>query len=312
MIHISTAMEAVGFLVPDRQTSDVIYKAVGYALKQDIGRVQLPADKLYPLYDALAMSARQARLDVEILSRMVGLYMFGAQLRRELMSVPHACYKMISDLETGQHKNWKTVQNELAVMSGLLPLCFHALNWPASKVLWAADAMGASERDCGGFGVVCSPASSYELGEVLANSHVFGRTIAQLDGRLSGLKDPSKEIHPTIPFCLIPSQITDQSRWVPVSAGRWKYRDHITLGEARGVRKVGEILLSCTAAHALTHVVLQDNQAAAGGLTKGRSPSWALNFICRRKAAASLAGYLRLILPWMETSRMPADILSRS
>ncbi len=56
---------------------------------------------------------------------------------------------------------------------------------------------------------------------------------------------------------------------------------------------------------------LQDNAAVAGSFHKGRSPSPSLNYVLRRKASRCIAGTLRIILPWVETIRMPADYLSR-
>ena len=63
--------------------------------------------------------------------------------------------------------------------------------------------------------------------------------------------------------------------------------------------------------HRSTAVTLQDNRPTSGALTKGRSPSFPLNLICRQKAAACLAAQLRLIVPWCETSKQPADWVSR-
>ena len=51
--------------------------------------------------------------------------------------------------------------------------------------------------------------------------------------------------------------------------------------------------------------------ATAGCMAKGRSPSPALNYLCRQRAAATLAARVTLVLPWTETSRMPADGVSR-
>jgi hypothetical protein len=61
------------------------------------------------------------------------------------------------------------------------------------------------------------------------------------------------------------------------------------------------------------HVVisLQDNQPCAGSMSKGRSPSPALNYLLRRKAALCLTAAFKTFLPWVESIKMPADYLSR-
>jgi len=46
-------------------------------------------------------------------------------------------------------------------------------------------------------------------------------------------------------------------------------------------------------------------------MNKGRSTAPAVNYLCRRKAANTLAGFFQLLLPWVESAKMPADSLSR-
>ena len=58
-------------------------------------------------------------------------------------------------------------------------------------------------------------------------------------------------------------------------------------------------------------VSLQDNMAVAGAYAKGRSGALALNFLARRRAARTLAGGIRDYLPWVETTKQPADETSR-
>ena len=116
----------------------------------------------------------------------------------------------------------------------------------------------------------------------------------------------------TIPFTRLPAKLFDGSTvWRTVTHGRWAYPSHITLGEMRTVVKLARILAMTKSAHRSVAVSLQDNQPCAGATGKGRSASFGLNVLLRQKAAATLASRIRLILPWVESGRQPADDISR-
>ena len=118
-------------------------------------------------------------------------------------------------------------------------------------------------------------------------------------------------MNPTIPFSPLPDDVFDLDHWHEILKGRWNVADHITLGEGRAVVKLLDIISQCINFHRLKVVSLEDNRPVSGSMAKGRSAAGALNFLCRRKAARTLAASLRILLPWVETKRMPADDLSR-
>lgn len=180
-----------------------------------------------------------------------------------------------------------------------------------SDVVWASDAQGAGEGDLGGYGVVCTKVSDDELRALRESSETLGRSVARLDGTLSGVKNPYKPLVPTVPYSLLPDSLFQLDRWCEVEAGRWSFHDHITLGELRGVLKIVERLAANVGAHGKVHFSLQDNQVCAATMSKGRSASWPIMFLLRKKASLCLASALRLILPWVESKRMPADEISR-
>ena len=99
--------------------------------------------------------------------------------------------------------------------------------------------------------------------------------------------------------------------WRPLLWGRWAVADHITLGDSRTVVKLLALLASDFNWHRSRIISLQDNRPTAGALTKGRSAAPALNLLCRQKAAYGLAAQIQVLLPWVESSKMPADDLSR-
>ena len=72
-----------------------------------------------------------------------------------------------------------------------------------------------------------------------------------------------------------------------------------------------EALAARGGAHRHRTQSMEDNMPVAYSFEKGRSPAWALDFLLRRRCAFSAAAEIMLTLPWVETSRMPADGLSR-
>ena len=78
------------------------------------------------------------------------------------------------------------------------------------------------------------------------------------------------------------------------------------LGEARAVNRRLDLMLLCGETE-VKSVSLQDNMAVAGAYAKGRSGAVPLNFQARKRAACTLTGGIRDLLPWVETSKQPAD-----
>ena len=168
-----------------------------------------------------------------------------------------------------------------------------------------------SEADCGGFGITAKDVSPSVIEEAYERGVQVGFTVPRLSGDLTGVRNPSKRLLPSKPFTLLPSALVDPEGWVDVAAGRWKYSDHITLGEGRAVIRLLDILTRSIRFHRAKVVSLQDNRGVSGSMGKGKSPSGPLNYLLRRKAARCLAAQLYTLLPWVESCRMPADALSR-
>jgi hypothetical protein len=196
-------------------------------------------------------------------------------------------------------------------MGRAVPFMLASLGAPIMNTIFATDAMGANDTDNGGFGLVAKDVAPemaekcYELGKVVSH------TVATLSGGFEGLKYPMKSINATVPFSTLPPELFDKPGWELLGRGRWEYSDHITLGEARAVYKLAHALAGDPRAHHHKILTLQDNAPCAGAMNKGRSQAPALNYIIRRKAAMCLLGSFTLILPWIQTTLMPADEASR-
>ena len=150
---------------------------------------------------------------------------------------------------------------------------------PIWQVCFGTDAMGASELDRGGYSIVGTELEPHEVDSLLRVGESSGFAIARLDSEY-----PTRPLEPTIPFTSLPHSLFDDSRWLPVEAGRWRCGDHITLGESRTVLKLVQRLGGWPALHGDSFFSLQDHRPTAGAMAKGRSASFALNRILRMKA----------------------------
>ena len=119
--------------------------------------------------------------------------------------------------------------------------------------------MGANLDDCGGFGIVARRVSREMVERIFCEGAALGRSVVKLDGSSAGWKYPQRRSAATIPFTLLPGTLFEESEWLPISAGRWRFADHITLGEGRAALMVLELLASEVLAH--NHLVFsfEDN-----------------------------------------------------
>ena len=182
---------------------------------------------------------------------------------------------------------------------------------PLAPVLFASDAQGSNDDDFGGWGVVARNISPSEAATVFQMGARPGRSVVKLSGDFAGLRRPEESVPRNIPFSQLPRSIIEADDWVILDHDRWRFEDHVTLGECRAMNKVVEVVASEGTCHGHRICSLQDNAAAAGAFRKGRSPGPAVNYLLRRRCALSLAARLQFMLPWTQTDIMPADEVSR-
>lgn len=308
--HITGGLERIGFQVTQQFRANQLEKVVGYEIVQSPATFRLPVKKMALLREALVGLAGQACVHIDILRSLVGIWIFGALLRRELLSIPHVVFHFMEENEGKVVEWWHSARLEVRAMGFVTGLMECSVGSPIWQVCFGTDAMGASELDHGGYGIVGTELEPHEVDSLLRVGESPGFAIARLDS-VGGSKYPTRPLEPTIPFTLLPHSLFDDSRWLPVEAGRWRCGDHITLGESRTVLKLVQRLGGWPALHGYSFFSLQDNRPTAGAMAKGRSASFALNRILRMKAGNIVAANLRLFLPWVESARQPADALSR-
>jgi len=206
---------------------------------------------------------------------------------------------------------WYSVRTELIAMAQSIPLMVHHAGRPYGPLLFASDAKGSDEHDNGSYGIAVTNLLKGETHLIQTLGEAPSYSIARVNGDLSGLCQRVAPLNPTIPRSRLPASFTTASRWRPCLFGYWDFADHITLGEARTVVKLMRLIVSFGSLHQHIHPSLQDNFPVACVWAKGRSSSWALNRVARQASGLGLAAGIRMVLPWVESERQPADGISR-
>ena len=178
----------------------------------------------------------------------------------------------------------------------------------------AADAEGPNEVDAGGFGVVGTLVDPELAEATYMKSHRPGRTVARLDGSVSSLVSGEKELRRTYGVSRVPRAVLElpQEKWEVLSSGRWRRREHITVGEARTTQKLFDAASTLPHLHRRVLAILKDNEPWSAACAKGRSPTYRINTILRRKVAIEAVAECSFFLPWTDTKHQPADQASRA
>ncbi len=300
---------AVGFQVTQQFRAGELDKVVGYEVVPKPAEFRLPKRKMALVNQALLFLVEQRTVQVDILRSLIGMWTFGSLLRRELLAIPQTVFRFIEKHEGTVTSWWPLARCEVRAMAQVTCLMTCHVGAPILPWLFGTDAMGENEHDWGGYGVVATTLLEGEKDSLLQQGEAVGRAVARLDG--GGAKYPHKALRPTVPFTMLPESLFCAERWLPVERGRWRYGDHITIGESRTVLKLLRRLGAWPSLHGKVVFSLQDNMPTSCAMAKGRSPSFSLNRILRMKAAICLASRFRSFLPWVESERQPADELSR-
>ncbi|CAK0883180.1 unnamed protein product [Prorocentrum cordatum] len=312
MHQLADALAEAGFVVTDRTEASDMQKVLGYAPQARPAQLRLPPKRARELAQQLEAMGSTRPLHTEELRSLLGAWIWGALLRRELLCIPSAVFRLLERHPHQRVCTWATVRRELRAMARVVPLMYADLGAPPAPVYFAADAMGANVEDDGGWGILVTDMSEDIAKDFIDTGGNLGYTVARLDGELTGLRRPEQVIRRTKPFSLLPDRVFKPDEdWTIVGAGRWRAADHITLGEGRCVVKISRLAAATPALHRTVLPILEDNQPVSGAACKGRSPAHMLNHLLRQKTAAGMASRTKILIPWVETLRQPADKISR-
>ena len=111
----------------------------------------------------------------------------------------------------------------------------------------------------------------------------------------------------------LPRELIDEGTqdWTELLRGRWRWKEHIMMGEGRVALKAFDVVSSLVSARGHTVLRLEDNEPFSATSAKGRSPTYRVNVLLRRKTALELVADIDYVVPWLDTASQPADAVSR-
>ena len=188
-------LESVGFGVTQQVRSSQIEKVVGHEVVSAPAQFRLPLRKMVLLRQSLLEMAGQSKVSVDTLRSLVGMWIFGSLLRRELLSIPHSIFHFMEEFDGEVAPWWESARCEARAMARLTPLMVLHLGSKILPMMFGTDAMGSTETDWGGYGIVASELQEEEMKILLKVGELPGRSIARLDG-LNGTKFPDRPFSP--------------------------------------------------------------------------------------------------------------------
>lgn len=310
--EVANGLEQIGFGVSERNQAPIRGKILGFEVDPTPGSIAISPIKACTLQSGLEWIAKRPFVNTRLLSTLLGIWVWAAALDRTQLSVPSNLFSFLTKHFPKTVNWWPSARKEVVEMAALIGgLKLHTYR-DLSNMVIATDAEGHNEEDCGGFGMVVTMASPTLVQQAAMGAGMSGFTVTKLDGSCPVLKNPEKELRCRVPVTQVPDELlSDTQQWTPVTYGRWAHKEHITLLEGRVGVKALEILATDPLNFGRMYVGLLDNMPYCGASAKGRSPTFRLNKLLRRRSALQLTTDILLSHPWTDTFRMPADFLSR-
>ncbi len=112
---------AVGFQLTQQSRDGELDKVVGYEVVSKPAAFRLPKKKMVMLRAALMFLAEQQTVSVAVLRSLLGMWIFGALLRRDLLSIPHGVFRFIERYEDQVVSWWPVARSEVRAMAHVIP-----------------------------------------------------------------------------------------------------------------------------------------------------------------------------------------------
>ena len=93
--------------------------------------------------------ARQEKVQANVVRSVLGVWIWAALLRREVLCIPHSIFQFCAKCEHQYVHWWPRARQEMKAMASVVPHLIAHLGAPLSDIIFATDAMGVG-RDCGG------------------------------------------------------------------------------------------------------------------------------------------------------------------
>ena len=102
------------------------------------------------MQDGLRELTSRNSVCTKTLRTLTGIWIWGAQLRRELLSIPHALFRFLDRFPEKIVAWWPSVRREVQAMATAIAAMAADVGAPLAQIVFASDAQGAGEGDDGG------------------------------------------------------------------------------------------------------------------------------------------------------------------
>ena len=103
---VVSGLEEVGFEVSQQSRNSELNKVLGYEVQRCPALFRLPGKKMALLREALFRETEKRRAHLVILRSLVGVWIHGALLRRDLLCIPHALFHFLDAFEEETEARW--------------------------------------------------------------------------------------------------------------------------------------------------------------------------------------------------------------
>ena len=291
-VRLRAHLDAVG--LPVNATKSVLGVTTARVLGLQVGG-RLPAVAPAPresarLLCASAFLAAAKAVSPKAVERWTGRYVFGAQVRRPILSVLESVYTRARRKYGPLHPEARL---EILTGSGLFPQAHFPLRTKVEGDVWATDA--SSE----GGGICKAPMPPEVARQWRAHLSFKGGHVVLKTGTCFGKPGLGAFEWPN-----------PDLRWREVRGWPWRRPQHINVLEARAILALIERWAREVPGPMRRHI-LTDSQVCLFAFAKGRSSSRQLNWVLRRAAAAMLVSGCFPSYAYIRSEDNPADEPSR-
>jgi hypothetical protein len=173
---------------------------VGYTVQRHPVVVRFPLVKGAMPQDATRQVARRHLVATSIARSLLGIWIWGALLKREHLSIPHAIFRFIDQNQDATVLWWPSVRAGFFAMASVIPALSADVGARLAPVVFASDAQGVGEGDVGGWGIVASDVDQDTARRCLHVGMRPGLTVVKLSGGSNGSKRPDLQLRRSVPF----------------------------------------------------------------------------------------------------------------
>jgi hypothetical protein len=215
--------------------------------------------------------------------QLIGRWSWAFLVRRPAFAVFSAVYRFAAVAGRRKFSLWQSVENELLIACGLVPLLCTSLVAPVLGRLVAFDASSSGQ------GVVA----------------------AKLPVAVAERVADHLSVHPAPVLTRVAERLVKSQRWSTIVAAPWESDEHINVKESRAGLSAVRWIASLPSAMNRRVLLLTDSAVVSGILSKGRSSAFTILRIVRLVSAVLFACNIQLFTRWVPSSLNPADLPSR-